>query len=161
VGFTLYELTGRWLDLLHNEDLDPEVLQDTLDAIDEEIDLKAENTAKLIKSWEAQALAIKQEEDRLNQRRKALENKAERTKNYLQQHFELIRKDKVKTPLFTVALQNNPPSLGVLKEGQIPRKYKIKQPDKIDRKMILDDLKAGIKVRGASIAPTSRHLRIR
>src|SRR5690554_44600 len=111
----LYELTENYLQLLEMaEDMDPELLRDTLESIQESIEDKAENTAKLIKSLEADVKAIKEEEKRLADRRKALEKKIENIKDYLQDQLELAGIDKVKRPTITVSIQNNPPSVRIV-----------------------------------------------
>lgn len=157
----LYELTENYLQLLEMaEDMDPELLRDTLESIQESIEDKAENTAKLIKSLEADVKAIKEEEKRLADRRKALEKKIENIKDYLREQLELAGIDKVKRPTITVSIQNNPPSVRVVNEELIPSHFMIPQPPKLDKKGILEKLKNGEKVPGVELAQ-GRSLRIR
>lgn len=66
---TLYELTTQYqalLELAEDPDVDPEVLADTMDGLDGDIEEKADGYAKVIKSLEAQAAGVKTELDRLN-----------------------------------------------------------------------------------------------
>ena len=157
----LYELTENYLQLLEMaEDMDPELLRDTLESIQESIEDKAENTAKLIKSLEADVKAIKEEEKRLADRRKALEKKIENIKDYLREQLELAGIDKVKRPTITVSIQNNPPSVRVVNEELIPSHFMIPQPPKLDKKGILEKLKHGENVPGVELQQT-RGLRIR
>ena len=157
----LYELTENYLQLLEMaEDMDPELIRDTLESIEESIAEKAENTAKLIKSLEADVKAIKEEEKRLADRRKALEKKIENIKDYLQEQLEIAGIDKVKRPTITVSIQNNPPSVRVVNEELIPSHFMIPQPPKLDKKGILEKLKNGENVPGVELAQ-ERSLRIR
>lgn len=157
----LYELTENYLQLLEMaEEMDPELIRDTLESIEESIAEKAENTAKLIKSLEADVKAIKEEEKRLADRRKALEKKIENIKEYLQDQLELAGIDKVKRPTITVSIQNNPPSVRIVNEEIIPSSYMIPQPPKLDKKSILEKLRSGEKVPGVELAQ-GRSLRIR
>lgn len=54
--------------------------------------------------------AIKEEEQRLAARRKAVENGIARLDAYFMEHMEAQDMPKVKTPLLTVGVQNSPPS---------------------------------------------------
>lgn len=59
----LYELTenyNRVLDLANDPDVDPQVIEDTLGAIEGAIEGKAENIAKLIKCIDADVNALKE-----------------------------------------------------------------------------------------------------
>ena len=50
---TLYEITGQYLELLdmlqNSDDIEGEILKDTLEGIEGELEVKAENYAKIIK----------------------------------------------------------------------------------------------------------------
>lgn len=76
----LYNLTGQFLNIQNmiTDGVDPEVIQDTLEAVEEAIEQKALNTAYIIKSIEGNVETIKIEEKRLAARRRALENNAKK-----------------------------------------------------------------------------------
>jgi predicted nuclease with TOPRIM domain len=156
----LYELTTNYLSLMEMaEEMDTDTLKDTLESIEEEINDKAENIAKLIKNLNADVDALKTEEKRLADRRKSLENKVTHLKEYLQNQLEVAGLDKVKRPTITVSIQNNPPSLKVLDE-KLLSDYMIPQDPKLDKKAILTALKEGMEVSGAELQQT-RGVRIR
>jgi selenocysteine lyase/cysteine desulfurase len=100
--------------------LDEQTFQDTLQAIEEAFEDKTENMAKLIKCLEADCKAIKEEEQRLADRRKALENRVSNIKEYLFNQLEVAGVDKVKRPTITVSIQLNNPSVEVLDESIVP-----------------------------------------
>lgn len=157
----LYELTSQYKQLLEMaDDLDPKTLQDTLEAIEESIEEKAENTAKLIRTWEAEAKAIKEEEKRLADRRKALENRVSNTKAYLFEQMEIAGLDRIKRPTLTLSIANNPPSVEVIDPEKIPSFFMIEQEPKIDKKAILEALKNGAEIDGCTIKQ-GKGLRIR
>ena len=82
----LYELTNDYMDLLYaidNEEIPEEAITDTLEAITASIEEKADNIACMLKGLEAEAQAIKAEEDRLKERRQAKERAYEKIKAYL------------------------------------------------------------------------------
>lgn len=157
----LYELTDDYLKLMEMaEELDEETFQDTLESIEDAIEEKVEKTAFLIRNLEADVIAIKEEEKRLKDRRQALENKIQRMKDYLFEQLEKAGIDRVKRPLITVSIQNNPPSVRVVNEELIPSHFMIPQPPKLDKKGILEKLKHGENVPGVELAQ-GRSLRIR
>lgn len=162
--FKLYELTEMYQniwDLIGDDEVDLEALEKALKDIEDNIEIKAENTAKLIKGIDADVEVIKAEEKRLADRRKVLENKKEGIKTYLENHLRIMEIDKVKTPLFTVALQKNPPSVNILDEKLIPKDYiKTVTTTSISKKDLLEDLKQGLIIDGVELKQT-KSLRIR
>ena len=148
----LYELSNSFTQLLEMADvMDQEVFQDTLQAIEEELESKVENTAKLIRCLEADAKAIKEEEQRLETRRKSIENKIGHIKEYLFNQLTVAGLDKVKRPTITISIQLNNPAVEILDESLIPSDYIIPQPSKIDKKAILTALKDGLIVDGCDL----------
>lgn len=157
----LYDLTSDYVQLLDMaEQLDPDTFKDTLESIQESIEDKVENTAKLIKSIEADVSAIKAEEKRLKERRQVLETKIDSIKNYLKEQLELAGIDKVKRPTITVSIQKNPPSVKIIDQKLIPSSFMIQQEPKLDKKAILQNLKEGKTVPGVELIQ-GRGLRIK
>lgn len=157
----LYELTENYAKLLEMaEEMDTDAIVDTLEALQEAIEDKAENIAKLIRNLEADVKVIRDEEKRLAERRQVIENKVERLKSYLQEQLEIAGIDKVKRPTITVAIQKNPPSVDIIDETLIPADFLIPQPAKIDKKSILERLKNGEEVPGVVLKQT-KGVRIR
>lgn len=156
----LYELTDNYNQVLDMIEEGAEGLEDTLASIDEAIEQKAENTAKIIKTIEANASVLREEEKRLADRRRALENQVDGMKSFLESELRKAGKDKVKGLILTIAIQKNPPSLNVTDEAKIPTDYFIPQPAKLDRKTLLSYLKEGNSLDGAEIVQ-GESLRIR
>ena len=156
----LYTLTQNYLQVLEMAENGGDGFEDTLDSLNDAIEVKAENTATVIKQLEANADMIANEIKRLSERRTTLENNAKRLKIYLQDQLEYCGKEKIKGPRFTVSIQNNPQSVDVLDETKIPAAYFIEQAPKLDRKELLAQLKAGETIPGVAVKQT-RSLRIR
>ena len=161
----LYQLTENYQnlwDLVEDETIDISIVETALKTVEGAIQEKAQNLAVFIKSLGADIEIIKAEEKRLTDRRKALENKQSGIKNYLQSQLEIAKLDKIKTPVITVAIQNNPPAVQIIDEAIIPAQYKtiVPQTFTIDKKSIADDIKKGISVPGAE-STQGRSLRIR
>lgn len=157
----LYELTENYNQVLEMaEQLDAETLRDTLDSIDEAIEIKIENTAKVVRSLEGNVDPIDNEIKRLTDKKSTLNNNIKGIKSYMQESMEQVGKEKVKGHLFNIGIQNNPQSVNVVDEKKIKMDYFVEQPSKLDKKRLLADLKEGKEVEGAELQQT-RSLRIR
>ena len=156
----LYELTNNYLKVLEMAENDEEGLKDTLDSLDDAIGVKTENIAAVIKQLEANAEMLANESKRLSERKTTVENNVRNLKSYLQEQLEKCGKTKVKGEIFTVAIQSNPASVEVLDEARIPQEYFIPQEPKLNRKELLQHLKAGEEISGA-VMKQSQSLRIR
>nr|DAO01898.1 MAG TPA: resistance protein [Caudoviricetes sp.] len=155
----LYELSLSFQEV-QNMDLDPEVMKDTLDSIEDAIESKAENIAKLIRNLESDVAAYKEEEDRLKTKRQATENKVKWLKTYLEDNMKLTGKTKFKSGMFNFSIQKNPASVNITDEKAIPEEFLIQQPPKVDKTSLKEILKRGIEVPGAELKQTEG-LRIR
>jgi len=159
----LYELTQNYqnlLELLDDELIPQEVITKALNGLEGQFDAKAENIVKLMKSMDADVKGLKDEEKRLSERRKSLENRSANLKEYLSNSMMAIGHVKIKGSIFTLAFQKNPPSAYITDLTLIDKKYLIEQLPTVDKKMILEDLKNNVKVCGAEIKQESS-LRIR
>lgn len=132
---TLYELTNELQQLLalaEDPEVDPQVLQDTIDAVTGEIEEKADGYAKVIRQMESDLAGLKNEIDRLTMRKKSIDNSIDRMKDALQMAMIIANKPKFKTELFSFNIQKNPPKVVVDDPGNIPRDFLIEQEPKID-----------------------------
>lgn len=106
----LYEIAGEFLQLqemLEDEELDAQVVLDTLEGIEGELNDKIESLCKIIKNIDAQAAAFKAEENRLKAKRISLENKTDSIKQYMYGVMKSTSKTKCGGELFTAAIQKN------------------------------------------------------
>lgn len=156
----LFKLSQNYMQVIHMvEELDEETLKDTLDSINESIELKVENTAYVIKTLEANSKAYKDEMDRMAKSKKTIDNNIKNLKLYMQQAMEQTGMDKIEGKLIKVSIQNNPPSVYVTQEESL-KEYMVEQPKKLDKRALLDDLKQGVEVAGAELQQT-RSVRIK
>ena len=130
---SLYDLSQAY-DQVLDLDLDDETASRILGQIEEAVEQKVENIGLARRSVEAQVKVLKDEIDRLSERKKSLEKKSDWLKDYAYQAMKQFNIEKVKGTKLTVWIQNNPPSIEVLDEEKVPDDYKEKQPDKIDKK---------------------------
>ena len=163
---TIYELTNEFrmlYELAEDPETDQELLEGTLEALEGELEWKADNYAKVMRQLEADAANLKLEEKRLATRRTACENNMKRMKQILQYAMETAGKTKFKTDLFSFGIQKNPAAV-VMDTDQlinIPIKYLIQQDPKIDKTKLKEDLKAGVNLDGVAHLEQSESLRIR
>lgn len=158
----LYELTQNYnnlLELVDNPDVPTEMLEESLNSIDDEIDTKAENIAKVIKSIESDVAGLKGEEKRLADRRKSLEGRIDNLKEYVEGSMRAVGKEKIRGKAFTLGIQRNAPSVDIIDEDVIPEQYFITKKE-LSKKDILVALKKGEEVPGAAVKQTES-LRIR
>lgn len=154
----LYELTEIYLNL-KDMDIEEGDLNAALENIDDEIETKADNIAKVLRDFDGEIEALKSEEERLAKKRKAIENRQKQLKEYLQNAMLVLDKRKFKTDLFSFNIQKNAPSLRILDESKIPEDYY-----KIERKLNKNDLKEAVKsglFEDAAELVSSESLRIR
>lgn len=84
---------------------------DTLEGIEAEFEMKAENIAVFIKSVKAEVDMLKAEEQALKRRRQTKERQLESLKVYLLNQMQEIGRKKIDTPKALISIRNNAPSL--------------------------------------------------
>lgn len=162
----LYELAEQWdavFNMMEDGETDEQVIFDTLESIEGEIEDKADNYAKMIRNLQASVDVLKAEEERLYYRRKSTENHIQRLKDNLQANLEFIGKTKFKTDLFSFSVAKNggKQPLSITDNlDEIPGKYLIPQPPKVNNDAVRELLQDK-EVEWAHLEPYGRHLNIR
>ena len=166
---SIYELSEEFLTLwtlMEDGTLDDEALADAFDVAVGDLSAKLEGYCKFIKNLESDIAGLKEEEKRLNTRRKTMETTIERAKAAMQNAMRIAGEKKMPAGTFTVSLQQNPPKV-VLDEPyieNIPEKYLVPQEPTINKKLILEDLKEGFAIpelEGVAHLEAGESLRIR
>lgn len=159
---TLYELTGQYLELLEiaEEEGDATVVIDTLEAIEGEIEDKADGYAKVLKELTGKINMLDDEIERLQGMKKVIKNNMDRIKNSLEKSMVVTGKKKFKTALFSFGIQKNPAAVSVLKESDVPEQFWKPQNPVLDKKGLLAYLKENGDTEYAVITQ-SESLRIR
>jgi hypothetical protein len=158
----LYELAHSYRDAaekLADLDLPPEVIEDTLESLSGDLEVKATNTAMLVRNIEATAEKIKEAEAAMAARRKALENRATRIRDYLLANMMVSGIQKIECPYFKLAVRDNPAAVEVYEPGLIPSEF-MRQPEppppSPDKTAIKEALKAGKDVPGCKLTVGQR-----
>lgn len=159
----LYDLADQYLSFVaevETYDLDAQTLLDTLEGSSQlmNIEDKATNIVKMAKNWESDVVGLDAEIKRLTERKKVIENRVEGVKNFLFSQLEYAGLTEVKTPIATIKRVNNPVSVVIEDESQIPAMYQtiIPQSYKISKTDIAKHLKEGIAVPSATLQQTRR-----
>ncbi|MGZ5075287.1 MAG: siphovirus Gp157 family protein [Methylobacter sp.] len=159
---SLYELSSNYLQALDfltdpETDLPVEAVNDTLEALGEELEDKAINVAKFFRNMEATANAIKIAEENMAKRRKALEHRVQWLKNYIKTNMESCGISDIECPHFKLSIQQNPAAVNILDEDAIPEQFKEKVITwKIDKAAIKDAIKSGAVVPGTELVSATR-----
>jgi hypothetical protein len=158
---SLYELSNEYLSIqnkLIEAEFDEQTIADTLEGMSGELEVKAENVGKFILNLEAQAVAIKDAEKRMAERRKAIEAKSEQIRKYLKDNMERCGITKIESPYFALTIKKNPSSVVIDDAGGIPSNLYV-YPEVVpypDKKAIAELLKAGEEVNGAHLENATR-----
>lgn len=156
---TLYNLTRNYLEVLCNipDDASQEAVNDTLDAIEGAIEVKAGNIAAVRANLRGEIAKFKAEEERIAAGRRSMEKAVARLEKYLLLNMESLGMSELSAGTFTVKIQNNPPAVNITDEKSIPAEYTtIKTEIVVDKKRIADALKAGQEIPGAVLAQGRR-----
>ena len=162
---SIYELTQDYLiisEMMESPELDPEFLADTMEAVEGALEIKAENYAKVMKNLEGDVAALKAEETRLSEKRKAIENNIKNMKMALQSMMTITGKTKFKTDLFSFGIQKNAPSVVIDTDiNNLPTEFlKFREPE-VDKTKLKEALKNGEDLSGYCHLEQSESLRIR
>ena len=155
----LYELTGAYAELQSMEE-DKAVI-DTLEAIEGEIQLKAEKVAMVLSNIDSDISAIDEEIKRLTAKKKAIKNRHESLKDYLRENMERCEIKKIESPLFTINCVAGRDSLSVDDEELAKSSKFIKTTVALDKTAALAELKAGGEIPGLSITKSKSSIRIK
>lgn len=152
---TIYEITDDVLALMQMMEEDPEneVIKDTLEALNGELDIKAEGYCKAIAEYKAREAAINATIENLTQKKQSISGNIERLKGALFNAMKATGKEKIRGVLFYLYIKNNAESLDQVPD-KLPEKYMIPQEPKIDRRQLLADVKSGVKVDGVTTRKT-------
>jgi hypothetical protein len=151
----LYALVAQHkaLEAIDPEDIDEQTLLATLEGLEGEIALKAQSCAAVIRNMECFAEAVEDAAKKMKQRADLINSRVEKVRAYVMKQMDILGRDKIQTPEFTVQIKKNPPSLVIDDMDKIPAKYKYTPVPavQVDKMGIRDDLNNGDEVPGAHL----------
>lgn len=166
---TLYELKEEFkmlLDMMEDDSIDEEMIQNSLEGIECEIEIKAEGYAKILKELEGQAEAVRKEISRLDDKYGKIVANMDRLKTNLKNAMNETGKKKIQTDLFTISVCKNGGKTPLIIDGvdinEVPEKYKeMHKIEKLNTDAIREDLEKGIDVGFARFGERRESLRIK
>ncbi len=161
----LYEITQDHKELLkladENDDM-ASAVANTMELIEGDFNDKAVSLIHVVNNMGSDVETIKTEIIRLSARKKAIENKQEAMKDYLQINMEESGIKKITCPIFTITLKNGRDIVQIDDEESIPSDFlDIKTIMTPMKKEILAALKSGEDVAGASIVKSKKTISIK
>jgi len=159
---SLYLLANEYQEAalkLADMELDEQTIADTLEGMAGDIQTKATNVAMFVRNTEATAAAIDEAIKAMSARKKALEHRADKLRDYLLTNMEKCAISKIECPYFALTIKKNPPSVVIDAAGLIPGELYIypEAPEPFpDKKAIAAKLKAGEEVSGAHLETKTR-----
>ena len=156
---TLFEVAANYRALaekLHDTDLDDKTIEDTLESESGDLVEKLTNVGFVIRNIDAEVSAMKDAEEKIAARRKSKENRIARLKAYALANMLATGKTKIESPYFVMGLRNNPESVVIDAESQIPADYMREIPASYspDRILIKKAIQDGDEVPGCHLTRT-------
>lgn len=159
----LYAISKSFNELMLADEVAEEEKEQALSILGDMIKNKSVEVIGLEKNMEYAIEAMKEEEARIKENRRLLENKLERYKGYIQSCMNILETNKIETPRGTISLVTNPISVEIVDENKIPNKYKKQVIEtKIDKAAISRDFKnTGELTEGVRIINDKKSLRFK
>jgi hypothetical protein len=154
----LYELVGQYrsLEALESsDDLPPELIRDTLEGLQGQLQEKATNVALFVRNLESVADAIDDAAETMRLRGARLRKRAQSLQDYLLFNMQSAGITKVESPFFTLTVKKNQATVVIDNEKLIPAEYmRAPQPAPPplpvpDKPAIAKAIKDGVEVPGA------------
>ena len=159
----LYQLTNNYetvLNMLYQEDVDEQMVLDTLESIEGDIEDKADNYAKIIRELETRSKARKEEAQRLTESAKVFENRIKALKSNLFNAMKETGKTKFATNLFSFNIAKNGGKQPLTIDGEVPAEY-TRTITENDTDKIRQALENGEKLTFAHLEERGESLRIK
>lgn len=162
-NLSLYKITSGFPALMESEEITEEDKIKIKEELTQLLQKKSQNIIGYIKNIELTIEAMKEEEKRIADNRKVLENKMGRFKEYVKECMERNGITKIETSLGTLSIAKSPISIEIVKEEEIPKEFKQEVITvKIDKTKIKNNFKeTGEIPAGVNIVTTNTNLRIK
>lgn len=129
---TLYELTDEYkqlLEMMEDPDIDPQIITDTMEGVQGEIEIKAEGYIRVMKELEAEADKINNELKRLGNRWDSCQTNIKRLEESLLTTMQVMDKPKIQTEHFRLSIAKNGGLKPMKITGEVPPEFCKLEPD--------------------------------
>ena len=147
----LYHIANDFAKLT-DSGMEPEMIADTLDSIEWELEAKVEQILAVCKNESAHADALREESKRLAERARLSENRVARLKEYIARSLETAGKKSITAGLHEVTVREPSRSVEITDSGALPPQFvEYETTIKADKLAIKKLIDAGQEVPGAII----------
>lgn len=162
-NLSLYQITSAFPMLMEQEEMTEEDKIKVEEELTKLLQEKSQSIIGYYRNNELTIQAMKEEEKRIAEVRKALENRNEKFKKYVKECMENAGFTKIETTLGSLSVARSPISIEIVNEDEVPSEYKIEiVTTKTDKKAIADNFKATGEVPNGIIVHTENtNLRIK
>lgn len=148
----LYKIANQYASLANDDSFTPEMIKDTLEAIEGEFEEKAEQLLAIVKNSLAESEMLKAEAKKLNDRSKSALNRVESIKAYLAESMATMDKKSISAGVHNLTIRKGSQSVQVDNLDDIPSDYvDYETVIKPDKNLIKEKLKLGEKIGGVSL----------
>lgn len=162
-NLSLYNITSAFPIIMEQEEMSPSLKEELEKELTALLHEKSQNIIGYMRNIELTIDAMKTEEKRISEQRKALENKIENFKSYVKECMESNGFQKIDTGLGSLTIAKNPMSVEIENEDEIPSEFKQEiVTTKIDKNAIKKHIKeTGEIIPGVIIVDDKTSLRIK
>ena len=162
-NLSLYQITNAFPMLMENEEMTDEAKKQIEEELTVLLQQKSQNIIGYTRNIELTIEAMKNEEKRISEQRKILENRLTNFKEYVKECMDKNGITKIETALGNLTIAKNPMSVEIENEEEIPKEFKQQViTTKIDKTAIKNHFKAtGEIIAGAKIIDDKTSLRIK
>ena len=165
IPFALNHESNRFMELRRrlieaDPDIDETTLLDTLEGATDLHEAIGEVVRSALED-EAMLAGLKGRLEDLRERLERIRTRGEKKRQVALAVMEDTGVEKLMQPDFTVSLRVSPPGLTITSEEDIPEWFWVPQAPKLDKRAILDAIKAGTAVMGAELSNSKVSLTVR
>lgn len=163
----MYELVGQYkalMDMAQDTDVDEQVILDTIEGIEGEIEVKADNYVKVIKQIEADEKAYMDEADRLANKAAVMRARSKRLKEILFMAMKETGIESIDANFCKIKVVNNGGKRPLIIDGNVPDRFVklVKQNDNDAIREYIQELEGkGLACTWAHLEERGQHLSIR
>lgn len=162
-NLSLYQITNAFPSIMENDEINEEEKKQIKQELTLLLQQKSQNIIGYFRNIELTIGAMKEEESRIATRRKSLENRLSKFKQYVKECMESNNIKKIETGLGTLSIAKSPISVEIVNEDEVPSEYKTEVVTvKIDKNKIKENFKeTGEIPTGININSNNTSLRIK
>ncbi len=162
-NLSLYQISNAFPMLMAQEEMTEEDKNKVEEELTKLLQEKSQNVIGYYRNNELTIQAMKDEEKRISEARKSLENRNENFKKYVKECMERANITKIETTLGTLSIAKSPISVEIQNEDDVPSEFKQEVTTiKVDKKAIADNFKTTGEIpNGVVIHTENTNLRIK